>query len=883
MVTQNDAERQFLVQMQSRDLQLADGKQLVADGQWHRCCATNKSGNNTDGAYKLYLDGPKPWGAIRNWTDGKSVEHWNGKASRALTESEQRDLNRRIEQALIEDAKRAAELAEQARATAQRIWYDAVPATAEHAYLTRKGVKPHGLRLSEYGRLLVPMYNADGELVNLQFIAKDGRKYFLRGGRLKGTYFRIPGSYDMIVEVEGFATGASIHAAVGCCVAIAFCASNLKDVAVMLRGMINNADAYVWTAHETQATEAGEVHAQRPRFINTKLIVGADDDWKTPNNPGVMDGLTAARAGKALIAIPQFAPEREAKQTDFNDVAQEQGLDAVKATITNAVEPSELLERLLLADPQAAHGDGMTKQLADLKQHDPVAYEKLLAQLKGKKVRIRPLEKKIKKVEELRTEHPDDTTTTDLYEHWSVEPWEQPVDTGELLQEITGQITRYVATLGNRAVAVGLWTMFAWVHDAATYSPILVATSAEPDCGKTTMLGVVGFMSRRALLSVDITSAALFRSLEKWKPTFIVDEAEEAFEKSRDMRDVVNSGWTRGQVVIRCHPETNEPYPYSTFAPKAIGTKGLGKLPDTTLSRSIIINLHRKSAAEKVEKFKHLDTPEFVIIRRKCLRWAADNMEALRAAQPTIPEGFRNRMEENWSLLLAIAELAGVAEEAQAAGLLIEGNDAVDKTTLGTKLLSDIRAVFGEAEREALLSRDLVSLLTADPEKPWAEYKNGKPLSQRQLSNLLADFGIRSEEVHPEDGPHGKGYKRVRFADAFARYLIDLAPEPAFDPRSRANTHGSSTSSAFRSAQNPRRARIENDELPYSRNGLRGSADRNGVNAPNKEKTRKDAPASASKYRPRTINAEGLFDVNGDPTRRDSKRVGKPSRYSSDN
>ena len=72
---------------------------------------------------------------------------------------------------------------------------------------------------------------------------------------------------------------------------------------------------------------------------------------------------------------------------------------------------------------------------------------------------------------------------------------------------------------------------------------------------------------------------------------------------------------------------------------------------------------------------------------------------------------------------------------------------------------------------DGVLSRVLVDELTRDPEKPWAEYRRGKPLTQRQLAGLLAQFGIRSEEIHPEDEPHGKGYKRVRFDELWKRYL----------------------------------------------------------------------------------------------------------------
>ena len=72
-------------------------------------------------------------------------------------------------------------------------------------------------------------------------------------------------------------------------------------------------------------------------------------------------------------------------------------------------------------------------------------------------------------------------------------------------------------------------------------------------------MGFLGFVTKRALLSVGISPAALYRSIEKWNPSFVIDEADKLFANSPDLWQVVNSGWTRGQGVVRCDPDTNEP------------------------------------------------------------------------------------------------------------------------------------------------------------------------------------------------------------------------------------------------------------------------------------------------------------------------------------
>ena len=125
--------------------------------------------------------------------------------------------------------------------------------------------------------------------------------------------------------------------------------------------------------------------------------------------------------------------------------------------------------------------------------------------------------------------------------------------------------------------------VLAWVHDAAVHSPILIVTSPAPDCGKSTLLALIGFMVPRGHVFVEISSAVLYRMIERWHPTLIVDEADHAFKENPDLRAVINAGWTRGAGVPRCHPDTHEPEFFDTFGPKAIGLKGL-KIPDTTLT-----------------------------------------------------------------------------------------------------------------------------------------------------------------------------------------------------------------------------------------------------------------------------------------------------------
>ena len=103
-------------------------------------------------------------------------------------------------------------------------------------------------------------------------------------------------------------------------------------------------------------------------------------------------------------------------------------------------------------------------------------------------------------------------------EYWSVEPADRPVEGEALLKQVTATVHQYVMMDGDQALTVALWIVFAWMHDAAVHSPILLVSSPEAACGKTTLLGLVQLLAPRGMLFVD-ASPAFYRMVEAWHPT----------------------------------------------------------------------------------------------------------------------------------------------------------------------------------------------------------------------------------------------------------------------------------------------------------------------------------------------------------------------------
>jgi hypothetical protein len=365
-----------------------------------------------------------------------------------------------------------------------------------------------------------------------------------------------------------------------------------------------------------------------------------------------------------------------------------------------------------------------------------------------------------------------------LEPHWEVKLAEEPVDAVKLFTDIEARILLHVAMPKHLAFATSLWIGHSWIQEHATYSPILFVTSPERDSGKSTLMGIIGFLARRSLLSVGISAAALYRSIEKWHPSFVIDECDEAFVDNPELRQVINSGWTRGQGVVRCDPDTNEPHKFSTFCPKAIASKGR-RAPDTILSRAIFITQKRRTRAETIAHFGHVDDASFACLRGQLARWAADNGKALSLARPLMPDGFLNRMASNWQLMFAIADSLGeeAGRRARDAAQQIAGIS--DVTSAGVELLRDIKVMFQRSTLDYLTSKAIIADLTADPEKRWAEWSRGRPITEKGVAGLLHEYRIVSKAVGPKQ--RAKGYRKADFADAWERYLPPKETTPS-DP-----------------------------------------------------------------------------------------------------
>ena len=315
-----------------------------------------------------------------------------------------------------------------------------------------------------------------------------------------------------------------------------------------------------------------------------------------------------------------------------------------------------------------------------------------------------------------------------------------------------------------------LWVIHTYLLDCFMVSPRLAIRSPMKRCGKTTLLDVLARLVWRPLPTANVTPAAVFRVVEKYRPTLLVDEADTFLREHDELRGVINSGHRKGGSVLRTVGDNHEPRQFSTYAAVAIAL--IGNLPDTLADRSVTVDLKRRLPSEKITVFRAGHTGHLDEIASQVFRWAQDHVIAVGALDPEMPADVFNREADNWGPLLQIADVAGghwPERARKAAALSREAADDDDSRLV--VLLGDVRDIFAGLAEDRIASADLAKALAEIEGRPWAEYgKTGKPLTQNQLARLLKPLAIAPDRIWIGE-ERVRGYLAYWFAEAFSRYL----------------------------------------------------------------------------------------------------------------
>jgi hypothetical protein len=326
-------------------------------------------------------------------------------------------------------------------------------------------------------------------------------------------------------------------------------------------------------------------------------------------------------------------------------------------------------------------------------------------------------------------------------------------------------------------IAHALWIVHTHVMEKWESTPRLAFLSPEPASGKTRALEITELLVPNPVATVNVTSAYLFRKVGGDDPaTILFDEIDTVFgpkaKENEDIRGLLNAGHRRGATTGRCvvhgRNVTTEEWP----AYAAVAVAGLGWLPDTLLSRSIVIRMQRRRANDRVEPYRRrLFEAEGWALRDRIAAWASGAGSSV--TWPELPEQITDRNADIWEPLVAIADAVGGdwPERARVAAVALVADLRDAEPSLGIKLLADLRVVFaGYAD---LPTKKVLEQLHALEESPWADIR-GKPLDERGLAYRLRQYSIRSKTIrYGQLTP--KGYAAADFDEAWSRYL----PSPA--------------------------------------------------------------------------------------------------------
>ncbi|MER5298958.1 DUF3631 domain-containing protein [Streptomyces lasiicapitis] len=363
------------------------------------------------------------------------------------------------------------------------------------------------------------------------------------------------------------------------------------------------------------------------------------------------------------------------------------------------------------------------------------------------------------------------------------------IDGAALLDEVEAFHRRFNVFPTEAAyVAVTLWDAHAHLMDALDGTARIAFLSPEPGSGKSRALEIIETLTPRAATTVNASANALFRlvSADEGTPTVLFDEIDTVFGPkaggNEEVRGFLNSGYRRGAKSLRCIGDGSDQK--AAFLPSfcAVAMAGLGSLPDTILTRSVIIRMRKKAPNETCEPYRRrVHEKQGNALRDRLADWTAAVHDQVSEAWPEMPDGVVDRPADVWEPLLAVADAAGGhwPERARAACIaLIKAASGGDEASLGVRLLTDLRdRVFCGVDK--MPTAAILEVLLALDDAPWADMSEDgqviKPLTARRLSKLLSQY------VRPDDTPikpkgirvgstTPKGYYAEDLSDAWARY-----------------------------------------------------------------------------------------------------------------
>lgn len=361
-----------------------------------------------------------------------------------------------------------------------------------------------------------------------------------------------------------------------------------------------------------------------------------------------------------------------------------------------------------------------------------------------------------------------------------------------LLDEVCNHLKRFCALPDPRSYyAVTLWIALAHMAEHFHTLPRLAALSPEPGSGKSRLLEIIRDLVPSPMFVFGASVAALFRTMADTLVTLLFDEVDTVFtrrgkdDQNEELRALLNVGYRNGATIPRCVGPQHTVEHFSVFAPAALA--GLGDLPETLMSRAIVIRMRRRAPHEQIEPYRaRLHEHQGHAVRDRLAEWAAAVGPDAGESWPEMPDGIVDRLAEIWEPLIAIGDAAGGEwpERARQTAVHFAEIASDHAPSLGIKLLQDLKTVF--RDQPQMFTEDILEALTAMEESPWSNIK-GEPLDARGLAYRLKQYGAQSRQIRVGYQTR-KGYAASDLWDAWQRYVPASPPPRERNTRNTRNT-----------------------------------------------------------------------------------------------
>jgi len=356
-----------------------------------------------------------------------------------------------------------------------------------------------------------------------------------------------------------------------------------------------------------------------------------------------------------------------------------------------------------------------------------------------------------------------------------VDKVEAACTTGELLETCRAWVRRYIVVSDEQAVIMAAWTLHTYVFDAAETTPYIHITAPEKACGKSRLMETLEALAAAPIRSGGMTAAALVRTIEAKSPTIFLDEMDAQLNGNKEyaeaVRGILNEGFRKGGTFYKCVGKDFDLKDFNVYCPKCFA--GIGQLPPTVASRSIVIEMRRKVPGERVEPFRQRAVKNAALpIKAQLGAWKTRKvLGQLRAIHPAPLASLDDRQNDIAEPLLCIAQLAGDGWLQRLTDALqtVFKAASVEDGSIGVTLLTDIRAVFDERKTETAPSAILADCLCKIEGRPWAECNHGGGMTANNLARQLKKYSIYPQTIRVGNETP-KGYRRGDFEDLWVRY-----------------------------------------------------------------------------------------------------------------